>query len=49
MTSLEILLKDILNKWNIPIHRVLAHSDISPGRKTDPGKGFEWNTYLESL
>ena len=43
MTSLELLLKDILNKWNIPIHRVLAHSDISPGRKIDPGVKFDWN------
>ena len=43
MTSLELLLEDILNKWNIPIHRVLAHSDISPGRKIDPGVKFDWN------
>ena len=43
MISLELLLKDILNKWNIPTHRVLAHSDISPGRKIDPGVKFDWN------
>ena len=34
----------LINKENI-----IGHSDISPGRKTDPGKVFEWNTYLESL
>ena len=42
MGSLEILLKEILKKWNIPVHRVLGHSDISPGRKIDPGRKFDW-------
>ena len=42
MGSLETLLKEILKKWNIPAHRVLGHSDISPGRKIDPGRKFDW-------
>ena len=33
-----------LNKDNI-----VGHSDISPDRKQDPGKYFEWNHYLEGL
>ena len=33
-----------LNKDNI-----VGHSDISPHRKQDPGKYFEWNYYLERL
>ena len=33
-----------LNKDNI-----VGHSDISPDRKQDPGKYFEWNYYLERL
>ena len=40
--SLETLLKEIFRKWNIPVHRVLGHSDISPGRKIDPGRKFDW-------
>jgi len=28
--------------------RIVGHSDISPGRKTDPGKIFEWS-YLDCL
>lgn len=33
-----------LNKDNI-----VGHSDISPDRKEDPGKYFEWSHYLERL
>lgn len=28
---------------------IVGHSDISPGRKTDPGLYFDWNVYLESI
>lgn len=26
--------------------RVFGHADIAPGRKTDPGSGFDWQRYL---
>lgn len=36
------LCRDILGRWPIPPTRVLAHSDIAPERKEDPGEVFPW-------
>lgn len=36
------LAKDILSRHAIPSRNVVAHSDIAPGRKTDPGEKFDW-------
>ncbi len=38
------LTSDICQRWHIRPERVLAHSDIAPGRKADPGEVFPWNT-----
>lgn len=29
--------------------RIVGHSDIAPGRKTDPGPGFDWAQLLDLL
>lgn len=29
--------------------RIVGHSDIAPGRKTDPGSAFEWQKYRQKL
>ena len=36
------LCRDLVARWSIPADRVLAHSDIAPGRKEDPGETFPW-------
>lgn len=46
--AVTALLKDILRRTGISPARVLAHSDIAPGRKTDPGERFPWQTLHES-
>ncbi len=42
MRAVEALCLDILGRHAIPPDRVLAHSDIAPGRKRDPGEKFDW-------
>ncbi|WP_028764090.1 1,6-anhydro-N-acetylmuramyl-L-alanine amidase AmpD [Shewanella colwelliana] len=31
------------------VKTIVGHSDIAPGRKTDPGDCFDWQRYLASL
>lgn len=42
MAALEKLLDGIMTRWAIPPHRVIAHSDMAPTRKGDPGARFDW-------
>lgn len=42
MAALELLLKGILQRWSINLGNVIGHSDMAPGRKTDPGPRFDW-------
>lgn len=39
--SLRTTLKQL--KTHYPIQAIVGHSDVSPGRKTDPGDAFNWN------
>ena len=42
MQAVVALCRDILSRHPIPPGRVVAHSDIAPGRKRDPGEKFAW-------
>jgi N-acetylmuramoyl-L-alanine amidase len=42
------LARDIGARWAIAPERVLAHSDIAPARKRDPGEAFPWATLWRS-
>lgn len=42
--SVIALSKDICARHGIPAERVLAHSDIAPRRKSDPGELFPWSS-----
>jgi len=40
----------IMAAWpEITTERVTGHSDIAPGRKTDPGPAFDWRHFLGLL
>lgn len=43
---LNVLIK-LLNK-TYPIQHIVGHSDIAPGRKTDPGPYFDWQHLKKS-
>jgi N-acetylmuramoyl-L-alanine amidase len=36
------LARDLCARWGIAPERVLAHSDVAPARKQDPGEAFPW-------
>ena len=42
MAVLEGLLADLRSRWAVPLPGVIAHSDMAPGRKIDPGARFDW-------
>ncbi|RCW85921.1 N-acetylmuramoyl-L-alanine amidase [Paracoccus lutimaris] len=42
MAALERLLHQIVARWGIPAAGVIGHSDMAPGRKSDPGPRFDW-------
>jgi N-acetylmuramoyl-L-alanine amidase len=42
MVALEGVLAGIMGRWGMGPERVIAHSDMAPARKSDPGPRFDW-------
>lgn len=44
------LTRDLMRRYpSITFDRIVGHSDVAPGRKTDPGPAFDWSLYRELL
>jgi AmpD protein len=41
--TLRALLPMLLDAYAIARDRIVGHSDVAPGRKTDPGASFDWS------
>jgi len=48
ISALIMLCRSIFTRQRIAPERVLAHSDVAPGRKRDPGEKFPWRTLHQS-
>lgn len=48
MHAVETLAADIMGRHGIRAGNVVAHSDIAPGRKIDPGEKFDWARLAKS-
>ena len=48
IAALITLCRGIMLRRNVPSHRVLAHSDVAPSRKKDPGEKFPWHSLANS-
>jgi len=42
------LCQDIQGRWPVKPDHVLAHSDVAPGRKRDPGEKFPWRRLFDA-
>lgn len=42
---------ELVQYWinSYSINEIVRHSDISPGRKVDPGSGFHWEEFINNL
>jgi N-acetylmuramoyl-L-alanine amidase len=44
-----VILRQVMDRHQIPLELVLPHSLVSPGRRTDPGPLFNWGLLFSKL
>lgn len=47
--SLSLLLREIIQQNGIKVENIVGHEDVSPGRKVDPGRLFDWMRLRKSI
>jgi N-acetylmuramoyl-L-alanine amidase len=48
VAAVTALCRSIMTRHQVPPDRVLAHSDVAPTRKQDPGEKFPWKVLADS-
>lgn len=48
VAAVVALCRDVMARARIPAARVLAHSDVAPARKPDPGEKFPWRRLADA-
>lgn len=48
-SQLAAITRLLIDAYPITPSRITGHSDIAPGRKTDPGPAFDWDLYRRLL
>ena len=48
IAAVTALCRSILTRHQIPADRILAHSDVAPARKQDPGEKFDWRSLAQN-
>ena len=48
VAAVTALCRSIFTRHQIPADRVVAHSDVAPSRKQDPGEKFPWKVLADS-
>jgi N-acetylmuramoyl-L-alanine amidase len=48
IAAVTALCRSVFTRYTVPPTRVLAHSDVAPSRKQDPGEKFPWHMLHDS-